>query len=257
MPFFATTPSMTMIPIKGQTGIIRMSDVAELRDETGPITILRTDKQRAVIIGANPGGQDLNGLIQRFTKDLHQAGLPNSVNFRFSGQADSMRESFIELLSALLMGMLLVYMILSVLYESVKTSFIRMFSLPFGLIGSLLFLFLMNDTINIYSMIGIIVMDGVVAKNGTLLLDYTLTLMHQHGMAAKEAVIAAGRARLRPIFMTTFTMIVGMLPTALALTAGSETRSSMAWVIIGGLITSTLFTLLVIPMIFLFFQREK
>ena len=76
-------------------------------------------------------------------------------------------------------------------------------------------------------------------------------------MAAKEAVIAAGRARLRPIFMTTFTMIVGMLPTALALTAGSETRSSMAWVIIGGLITSTLFTLLVIPMIFLFFQREK
>ena len=248
---------LAAIPIKGQTGIIRMSDVAELRDETGPITILRTDKQRAIIIGANPGGQDLNGLIERFTKDLNQTGLPKSVNFRFSGQADSMRESFIELLSALLMGMLLVYMILSVLYESVKTSFIRMFSLPFGLIGSLLFLFLMNDTINIYSMIGIIVMDGVVAKNGTLLLDYTLTLMHQHGMAAKEAVIAAGRARLRPIFMTTFTMIVGMLPTALALTAGSETRSSMAWVIIGGLITSTLFTLLVIPMIFLFFQREK
>ncbi len=248
---------LAAIPIKGQTGIVRMSDVAELRDETGPITILRTDKQRAVIIGANPGEQDLNGLIQRFTKDLNQTGLPKSVNFRFSGQADSMRESFIELLSALLMGMLLVYMILSVLYESVKTSFIRMFSLPFGLIGSLLFLFLMNDTINIYSMIGIIVMDGVVAKNGTLLLDYTLTLMHQHGMAAKEAVIAAGRARLRPIFMTTFTMIVGMLPTALALTAGSETRSSMAWVIIGGLITSTLFTLLVIPMIFLFFQREK
>ena len=248
---------LAAIPIKGQTGIIRMSDVAELRDETGPITILRTDKQRAIIIGANPGGQDLNGLIERFTKDLNQTGLPKSVNFRFSGQADSMRESFIELLSALLMGMLLVYMILSVLYESVKTSFIRMFSLPFGLIGSLLFLFLMNDTINIYSMIGIIVMDGVVAKNGTLLLDYTLTLMHQHGMAAKEAVIAAGRARLRPIFMTTFTMIVGMLQTALALTAGSETRSSMAWVIIGGLITSTLFTLLVIPMIFLFFQREK
>lgn len=251
------TSDLAVIPIKGQAGIVRMSDVAALKDETGPITILRTDKQRAIIIGANPGGQDLNGLIQRFTKDLNQTGLPKSVNFRFSGQADSMRESFIELLSALLMGMLLVYMILSVLYESVKTSFIRMFSLPFGLIGSLLFLFLMNDTINIYSMIGIIVMDGVVAKNGTLLLDYTLTLMHQHGMAAKEAVIAAGRARLRPIFMTTFTMIVGMLPTALALTAGSETRSSMAWVIIGGLITSTLFTLLVIPMIFLFFQREK
>ena len=108
------TSDLAAIPIKGQAGIVRMSDVAELKDETGPITILRTDKQRAVIIGANPGGQDLNGLIQRFTKDLNQTGLPKSVNFRFSGQADSMRESFIELLSALLMGMLLVYMILSV-----------------------------------------------------------------------------------------------------------------------------------------------
>ena len=93
------------------------------------------------------------------------------------------------------------------------------------------------------------------AKNGTLLLDYTLTLMHQHGMSAKEAVMEAGRERLRPILMTTFTMIVGMLPTALAVTAGSETRSSMSWVIIGGLLTSTVFTLLVIPIVFLFFEK--
>ena len=132
-----------------------------------------------------------------------------------------------------------------------------MFSLPFGLIGALFFLFLMNDSLNIYSMIGMIVMDGVVAKNGTLLLDYTLTLMHRDGMKPKEAVIEAGRARLRPILMTTFTMIVGMLPTALAMTAGAETRSSMAWVIIGGLLTSTLFTLLVLPMIFLFFESHS
>lgn len=168
-----------------------------------------------------------------------------------------MNESFRELLGALLMGMVLVYMILSVLYESAKTSFIRMFSLPFGLIGSLFFLFLMNDSLNIYSMIGIIVMDGVVAKNGTLLLDYTLTLMHTKGMNPKEAVIEAGKTRLRPILMTTFTMIVGMLPTALAVTAGAETRSSMAWVIIGGLLTSAIFTLLVMPMIFLFFENHS
>ncbi len=245
------------VPIQTKRGIVHVSDVAQIKDEVGPITINRTDKQRSIIIGANPGSQPLSQLLDTVTQDLNQLGLPKSVSFRFSGQADSMKESFIELLSALLMGMLLVYMILSVLYESAKTSFIRMFSLPFGLIGSLLFLFLMNDTINLYSMIGIIVMDGVVAKNGTLLLDYTLTLMHHHGMKAKEAVIEAGRVRLRPILMTTFTMIVGMLPTALAITAGSETRSSMAWVIIGGLITSTVFTLLVIPIIFLFFERKR
>ena len=244
------------IPVKSGSGMVHVSDVAEIRDEIGPITINRTDKQRSITIGGNPDGRPLNSIINDVTADLRQAGLPKSVSFRFAGQADSMTETFAELLTALLMGMVLVYMILSVLYESMKTSFIRMFSLPFGLIGSLLFLFLMNQSINLYSMIGIIVMDGVVAKNGTLLLDYTLTLMHHHGMKARDAVIEAGRERLRPILMTTFTMIVGMLPTALAMTAGSETRSSMAWVIIGGLLTSTLFTLLIIPMIFLFFEEH-
>lgn len=248
---------LAVIPIETSKGLVHISDVAQIKDEEGPITINRTDKQRSIIIGGNPGSRPLSQVIEEVTHDLKDAGLPETVSFRFSGQADSMNESFTELLAALLMGMVLVYMVLSVLYESAKTSFIRMFSLPFGLIGSLFFLFLMNDSLNIYSMIGIIVMDGVVAKNGTLLLDYTLTLMHTRGMNPKDAVLEAGRTRLRPILMTTFTMIVGMLPTALAVTAGSETRSSMAWVIIGGLLTSTIFTLLVMPMIFLFFENHS
>ena len=152
--------------------------------------------------------------------------------------------------------MVLIYMLLAVLYESVITPFIRMFSLPFGLIGSILLLFLTHNTLNLYSMIGILVMDGIVAKNGTLLIDYTLTLMDS-GRSALEAVIEAGRVRLKPIFMTTITMMVGMLPTALAMTAGSETRVSMTWVIIGGLLTSTVFTLIIIPLIFLFFYQRK
>lgn len=248
---------LAVIPIETSKGLVHISDVAQIKDEEGPITINRTDKQRSIIIGGNPGSRPLSQVIEEVTHDLEGAGLPETVSFRFSGQADSMNESFTELLAALLMGMVLVYMVLSVLYESAKTSFIRMFSLPFGLIGSLFFLFLMNDSLNIYSMIGIIVMDGVVAKNGTLLLDYTLTLMHTRGMNPKDAVLEAGRTRLKPILMTTFTMIVGMLPTALAVTAGSETRSSMAWVIIGGLLTSTIFTLLVMPMIFLFFENHS
>ncbi len=248
---------LAAVPLQAKEGTVRLADVATLSEQMGPITIHRTDKQRSVTIGANIGGRPLSTVIEDVTADLQKMEWPKTVSYRFAGQADRMRESAIELLSALLMGMILVYMILSVLYESVKTSFIRMFSLPFGLIGSLLFLFLMNDTINIYSMIGIIVMDGVVAKNGTLLLDYTLTLMHRDGMPAAAAVREAGRQRLRPILMTTFTMIVGMLPTALSLTAGAEVRSSMAWVIIGGLLTSTLFTLLVIPIIFLWFEERK
>mgnify|MGYP000152280515 FL=1 len=146
--------------------------------------------------------------------------------------------------------MLLIYLLLAVLYESVFTPFIRMFSLPLGIIGAIFCLLLTHNTINLYSLIGILVMDGLVAKNGTLLLDYTLTLMHE-GMTAKAAVIEAGKTRLKPIFMTALTMVVGMLPTALSLSAGSETRVSMAWVIIGGMITSTVFTLLVLPILFL------
>ena len=151
--------------------------------------------------------------------------------------------------------MVLIYMLLAVLYESVVTPFIRMFSLPLGLIGAVLLLFLTHNTLNLYSLIGILVMDGIVAKNGTLLLDYTLTLMDR-GMSAMDAVIEAGKVRLKPIFMTTITMIVGMLPTALSMTEGAETRVSMAWVIIGGLLTSTVFTLLIIPIIFLFFEQH-
>lgn len=248
---------VSAIPIQGKNSIVRVSDVAAVKDDIGPVTINRTDKQRSITIGANPSGKPLNDSIQQVKKQLEAMGLPDTVTWRFSGQADQMQSTFEEMISALLMGLVLVYMILSVLYESVKTSFIRMFSLPFGLIGAFLFLFLLNDTINMYSLIGILVMDGMVAKNGTLLLDYTLTLMHQEGMPPKEAVIKAGSVRLRPILMTTFTMIAGMLPTALAVTAGSETRSSMAWVIIGGLVTSTVFTLLVIPIIFLYFEEHS
>ena len=147
-------------------------------------------------------------------------------------------------------------MLLAVLYESTITPFIRMFSLPLGLIGSILLLFITHNTLNLFSMIGILVMDGIVAKNGTLLIDYTLTLMDR-GHSALEAVIEAGRVRLKPIFMTTITMMVGMTPMALAMTPGSESRVSMAWVIIGGLLTSTVFTLIVIPIIFLFFANHK
>ena len=167
-----------------------------------------------------------------------------------------MSDTFRDLGLALVLSLILIYMILAILYESVKTPFICMFSLPLGLIGSLFLLFLTNQSLNLYSLIGILVMDGLVAKNGTLLLDYTLTLM-ERGLPPRQAIIEAGRVRLRPIFMTTLTMVVGMLPTALSLSAGSETRSSMAVVVIGGLLTSTVFTLLIIPIIFLFFENHK
>lgn len=244
------------IPLDAGGKTIFLGDVADIKNGVGPVSIRRVDKQRAITIGAGLSGRPLNDVIQDTNKELKKMSLGSGVTYRFSGQATQMDDTFGELFAALLLALVLIYMLLATLYESIVTPFIRMFSLPLGMIGSILLLFLTHNTINLYSLIGILVMDGVVAKNGTLLLDYTLTLMHEHGMTARNAVIEAGKVRLKPIFMTTLTMMVGMMPTALAMTEGSETRVSMAWVIIGGLLTSTVFTLIVIPIIFLFFENH-
>ncbi len=244
------------IPLNANGHIIYISDVAQVKAATGPVTINRTDKERSITLGGTLQGRPLNDVIKEVSAKLDTMDM-NGITYRFSGQADQMTTTFKELGEALVLSLILIYMILAILYESVKTPFIRMFSLPLGLIGSLFLLFLTNNTINLYSLIGILVMDGLVAKNGTLLLDYTLTLMEEKGLDARSAIIEAGRVRLRPIFMTTLTMVVGMLPTALSMTAGSETRASMAVVVIGGLLTSTVFTLVIIPIIFVYMENHK
>lgn len=242
------------IPILANNRIVFLGDVVNIKEGVGPVTIRRVDRERSINIQANLTDRPLVEVMQEVKALLNKKDLGNQVHYRFTGQADSINEAFIEILQALGLALILVYMILAFLYESMLTPFIRMFSLPLGMIGSLLFLLMMNQTINIYSLIGILVMDGLVAKNGTLLLDYAITLK-ENGKSAYEAIIEAGKIRMKPIFMTTLTMVVGMLPTALAMTEGSETRVSMAWVIIGGLLSSTIFTLIVIPIIFVFFDR--
>lgn len=243
------------IPLSAGGQTIFIDDIAKIEEGVGPVSIRRVDKQRSIVIGANLTDRPLNEVIVETKEMLGKYDLGKGVTYRFTGQADRMNDTFTELLQALLLALVLIYMLLAVLYESTLTPFIRMFSLPLGMIGSVWLLLVTHNTINLYSLIGILVMDGLVAKNGTLLLDYTLTLMDK-GMKPEEAIIEAGKVRLKPIFMTTLTMIVGMLPTALAMTEGSETRVSMAWVIIGGLLSSTVFTLVVIPIIFLFFEQH-
>lgn len=241
------------IPVPAENGNVYLGDIANVEESIGPITIRRVNKERIINIQSNLTDRPLNEVLQELKSKLEQSDL--QCTYEFTGQATSMNDSFKEMAMALSMSLLLIYLLLAVLYESIFTPLIRMFSLPLGIIGAIVCLLLTGNTINLYSLIGILVMDGLVAKNGTLLLDYTLTLMHQ-GKNALEAVIEAGKVRLKPIFMTALTMVVDMLPTALAMTEGSETRVSMAWVIIGGMITSTVFTLIVIPIIFLWIQKH-
>lgn len=160
-----------------------------------------------------------------------------------------MGESFLSMFSALILAVLLVYMLMGALFESFLTPFVIMFSLPQAMVGAVLALLLAGQSMGITAMIGIIMLMGLVSKNAILLIDYTNTLMSR-GRSRHEALLEAGPTRLRPILMTTLAMVGGMLPTALALSQGSESRSPMATAVIGGLVLSTLLTLIVIPVVF-------
>ena len=251
-----TLQDIKALPVTAGKTLVAVGNVAAITEATGPVTLYRIDKQRAITVQAGLTGRPLQEVLDEIAQKLKDSPLDDGITYRFAGQATSMKDSFGEMIQALALSLVLIYILLSVLYESLATPLIRMLSLPFGLIGSIWFLWLTNNTINLYSLIGILVMDGLVAKNGTLLLDYTLQLMSQ-GMDIMDAVMLAGKTRLKPIFMTTVTMICGMLPTALALAEGAEARVSMAWVLIGGLLTSTIFTLILTPIVFVFLQTHS
>jgi Cation/multidrug efflux pump len=244
------------IPVSSGGQTIALGNLVDFKEGVGPRSITRVDKERAITVSCVLSGRTLQEFMSDADKRIKAAGIDPMYTVRFSGQAQSMQDTFGEMIAALLLAITLVYMVLTVLYESFLTPLIRMFSLPLGFIGALIALALTKNTLNIYSMIGFVMMDGLVAKNGTLLLDYTLTLI-KRGKTTREAVIEAGMTRLRPIAMTSLTMIFGMLPTALAISEGAEQRVGMAWVLIGGLITSTVFTLIIIPILFLAFNNLK
>ena len=238
------------LPITTMSGaVIQLQQVAEIGTGSGPTEINRKDRQRVITVNGNLRGRALNDFLQEAEKKVGEIKPGPGYHINFTGQAAGMEETFADLIAALILSIVLVYMVLVMLYESFLTPFIRMMALPLGVVGAFGALAITGNSLNLFSMIGLIMMDGLVAKNGTLLIDYTHTLM-ERGLSLREALVEAGRTRLRPIIMTTTTMIFGMLPTALALGEGTEYRSGMAWVLIGGLITSTLFTLIVIPVVY-------
>jgi len=244
------------VPVYTGGQYVALGNLVQFKEGVGPRTIRRVDKQRAITVTCNLNDRPLQDFVSEVEKKISSRSFDPLYTVRFAGQAQSMQETFMEMIAAFLLAITLVYMILVVLYESFLTPFIRMFSLPLGFIGALIALAVTGNSLNMFSMIGVIMMDGLVAKNGTLLLDYTLTLVDR-GYAYRDAVIEAAKTRLRPIIMTTITMVFGMLPTALALSEGAESRRGMAWVLIGGLLSSTFFTLVIIPIIFLALYRWK
>jgi len=228
---------------------ILLKDVANVRLAEGPTKLDRKNRQRLVTVEAQlaPGYAmgNVNNTLKTKVAEIIRTK-PEGVNVFFGGEAEEMRDSFVNMISALLLAVALVYMLMCALFESMLYPFVIMFALPQALIGALWALFLSGKSLSMVSMIGMIMLVGLVTKNAILLVDYTNTL-RKRGKKRDEALIEAGPVRLRPILMTTLTIILGNLPIAMGLGKGSEFRSPMSTVVIGGLIVSMLLTLVIIP----------
>jgi HAE1 family hydrophobic/amphiphilic exporter-1 len=202
-----------------------------------------------VVISANLDNLPLGTAVKKVRDAAAGMKMAKGYQVVFSGEAEDMAESFGYMAEALLLAVILVYFVLAAQFESFISPLAIMLSLPLSLVGMAGMLFLTGDTINIMSLIGLIMLMGLVTKNAILLVDFAQVL-RSRGMEKREAIITAGRTRLRPIMMTTLAMIFGMLPLALGMGKGAEVRAPMGRAVIGGLITSTFLTLLVVPVMY-------
>ena len=236
--------------VRSSTGeLVRMKDITSIETGKGPTIIMHDNRQRAATLFA--GTEKTKPMAEAMTDldKIVKKYMGPGISTRYVGMADAMLDSFQNISFALIIAIIMVYMILASQFESFVHPFTIMFSLPVSLIGAMGLLLLTGERISIFSLIGVIMLMGLVTKNAILLVDYTITLRHR-GMKRDDALLKAGPVRLRPIIMTTAAMVFGMLPTALKLGEGSETRAPMAIAVIGGLITSTMLTLVVIPVVY-------
>ncbi len=238
--------------------LVRLEDVAIPHETTGPATINRQDRGRFIQISADitPGagmGNVMADVTQIFE---NQIKLPLGMRYAFVGQAENFAELASSMALAMGFGILFIFLVLASLYESFITPLTIMLALPLAICGSFVALFLAHESLNIFSMIGTIMLLGVATKNSILLVDYANQLIAQ-GQDRASAVIQAGKTRLRPILMTTMALIAGTLPVALGLNEASRQRTSMGVAIIGGLISSTLLTLIVVPAAFSYMDRFR
>jgi len=241
--------------------LIRLSDVTTPLKTTGPTTINRQDRMRYIQINADnaPGG-DLSKLmldIQNKMKDDPELKLPQGCTYSFVGQAENFQEMQAGMAMAMGLGVLFIFLVLASLYESFVTPFTIMLAMPLAMVGSIVSLAIARESLNIFSIIGMVMLMGVSAKNSILLVDFANQLMREKGMKRAEAMLIAGRTRLRPILMTTLALIAGTIPLAIGLNEASKQRTSMGWAIIGGLISSTLLTLIVVPAAYEYIDRFR
>ncbi len=233
----------------GTQRIVRLNQVATVRESTGPNQINRRDLTREVAISTNAYGRAAGDVSNDIRARLEGVQFPPGYRYQFSGSTKNMKESFGYAVSALAMAVIFIYMILASQFKSFLQPLALMTSLPLTLIGVVLALMVFHSTLSMFSVIGVVMLMGLVTKNAILLVDFAIR-MREQGMDRSQALLHAARVRLRPILMTTLAMVFGMVPLAFAITEGSEQRAPMGQAVIGGGITSSLLTLVVVPVVY-------
>ena len=246
---------LTLTNTDAQPVILR--NVVSVQPRRGPVMIQRKDQERIVTVSANISGRDMGSIISDIREGLRTLPVPKGFIILFGGDYEEQQKAFRELSLGLILALMLVYMVMASLYESLLDPFVVMFSIPLAAIGVILILFLTNTTFNVQSYIGCIMLGGIVVNNAILLVDYTNLLRRRDKMPLREAIEEAGRRRLRPILMTATTTIIALLPLALGLNEGGEAQAPMARAVVGGLFSSTLITLVIVPVMYSVFEGMR
>jgi len=244
------------IILTGRTGEpVLLKNVASLKLNAGPVKIDRKYFQRVVHVTANPVDRDLGAVAADLEASIAKIQLPSGFSIRLAGQIQQQRETFEGLLFATALALVLVYMVMAAQFKSLIDPFIIMFSVPMGLPGVILILFLTDTTLSTTSMMGIIMMLGIVVSNGVLLVDYT-NVLRRRGRELHDAAVTAAKTRLRPILMTSLATVLGLLPMAIGWGTGGETNAPLARAVVGGLSVSTILTLFLIPTVYVILEER-
>ncbi|MBN1866774.1 efflux RND transporter permease subunit [Candidatus Sumerlaeota bacterium] len=245
---------LTITNAQGRPVVLR--NVVSVRPRLGPVTIERKDQERTATVRANIEGRDMGSVIRDIQDRLRRVAVPAGFSISFAGDYEEQQKAFRDLMLTFVLALILVYMVMACQYESLRDPFVVMFAVPFAAIGVTLTLFLTHTTFNIQSFIGCIMLGGIVVNNAILLVDHTNLLRRRDAMPLREAIEEAGRRRLRPILMTAMTTSLGLLPLAIGLGEGSEAQAPLARAVIGGLASSALVTLVLVPVVYSIFEQH-
>jgi len=255
----ATLPVMVAPtgPAGGATPFVPLGQVATITPSSGPAQIDHYQRQRVVTIGANVIGASVGNVAQDVMRRVNKVQLPPGYHITQGGQVENQNQVFTAMIMALGVAVMLMYLILVIQFGSFLDPLAILVSLPLSLIGVVVALLVTHDTLNIMSLIGVMMLMGIVAKNAILLIDFAKWAHEGRGVPRREALIEAGRTRLRPIIMTTLALIAGMIPVALGIGEGADFRAPLGRAVIGGVIASTVLTLVVIPTVYEIFDEWR